>query len=136
MRRHSWIASLVIVLLVLGVLGAQKAPRIERASKQPTAKANVLSRTFPGWQDRNTVWTLTFLSETNKPLAYSEDPTEYGSVVIEGKREEINTEYTSQTRSISRRRHGTPARPLTRRRHDECRALGQIRYPSAPKFLH
>ena len=46
------------------------------------------------------MWTLTFRSETNKPLAYSEDATEYGSVVIEGKRDDRDTEYKSRTRSI------------------------------------
>ncbi len=76
-------------------------PRLIRvARKQPVRKRNVLAGRFSGVQDRYTTWQFTFHSETNKPLPYSEDATEYGTFVIESRRSMPQSRYTNSTWSM------------------------------------
>jgi hypothetical protein len=60
------------------------APRkVERARKQPARKLDLLSGVFRGQIGRDTYWTLSFQSELDKYLEFSEDATDYGTIEIE-----------------------------------------------------
>ena len=58
---------------------------IERASKQPVLKDDILSGAFTGKQGRYTDWSITFRSEIEKFRKGAEDATEYGSVEVESR---------------------------------------------------
>ncbi len=74
---------------------------IERARKQPVPKKDVLAGRYRGAQDRFTTWRAVFHSETNKPLPYAEDATEYGTFVIESGRA-LPSGYANETWSMGR----------------------------------
>jgi hypothetical protein len=57
--------------------------RIEAARKQPVAQDDFLSGVFAGAQGRHTRWKLTFQSEIDQVLDYTEDATDYGAVELE-----------------------------------------------------
>ena len=68
-------------------------PVIRVARKQPTAKRNVLAGSFTGHQDDDTVWTMTFHSESHKPAARGEDAVEYGTFVLKSRRVQPDGSY-------------------------------------------
>ena len=74
---------------------------IKRGRKQPVRKKNVLAGKYKGVQDRYTTWFVVFHSETNKPLPYAEDATEYGTFVIESYRT-MPSGYANKTWNMGR----------------------------------
>ncbi len=80
---------------------ATESRLIKRSRKQPVRKRNVLSGKYKGVQDRYTIWDVVFHSETNKPLPYAEDATEYGTFVIESHRT-MPSGYANETWNMGR----------------------------------
>jgi hypothetical protein len=80
---------------------ATESRLIKRSRKQPVRKKNVLSGKYKGVQDRYTIWDVVFHSETNKPLPYAEDATEYGTFVIESHRT-MPSGYSNETWDMGR----------------------------------
>ncbi len=80
---------------------SSEARLIKRSRKQPVRKKNVLAGKYKGVQDRYTMWDVVFHSETNKPLPYAEDATEYGTFVIESHRT-MPSGYANETWNMGR----------------------------------